>query len=245
MSPSPPSHYELYYWPTLQGRGELVRMVLEDAGAAYVDVARLPPEQGGGFPAMKRFLEGRGPELAPFAPPFLRDNDLVIAQTALILQYLAPRLGLVPSDEKSRLRAHQIALTIGDLLAEVHDTHHPIGSGLYYEDQKPEAKRRSDEFVATRLPKFFNWFERALETTGHFVGDAVSYVDIELFQLVEGLRFAFPNAMKRVEPKCPRVVALHALVGARPRLAAYLASPRRLPFNQQGIFRSYPELDAR
>jgi glutathione S-transferase len=221
--------YELYYWPSIQGRGEFVRLALEDAGADYVDVARRPQ----GMKAMTVQLE-RNPL---FAPPFLRAGTVLLAQTALILHYLGPRLGLAPKGEAARLRLHQQQLTISDWLVEVHDTHHPIGGGLYYEDQKAEALRRAQDFRANRLPKFLGYFER-LERPR-----SPTYVELSLFQMIEGLRYAFPRAMARAEKKCPRLLALHAKVAQRPRLAAYLRSERRIAFNQQGIFRHYPELD--
>lgn len=238
--------YELYYWPDIQGRGEFVRLALEEAGADYVDVARFP-KRGGGIPALMRFLESRSVEHPPFAPPFLKAGDLVIAQTANILLFLGPRLGLVPKDEVSRLWAHQLQLTIADWVAEVHGAHHPISGGLYYEEQKREAKRRAVDFRAERLPKFLDYFEQVLKRNpkgaDYLVGKAVSYVDLSMFQMIAGLRYAFPQVMARLESKYLRLVALHDRVSARPRIAAYLKSPRRLPFNQQGIFRHYPELD--
>ena len=236
---------ELYYWPTIQGRGEFVRLLLEEAGAEYADVARTP----GGTAAMMRFLGRRKRGALPFAPPFVRIGDLVVSQTANILAVLAARLGLVPADEARRAEASQIALTIADLVGEVHDTHHPIAGSLYYEDQKPAAKRRARTFVAERLPKYLGWLEDVLARNrasgGRWlVGRDLSYVDLAAFQVVEGLRYAFPNAMARVERKVPRLVALHDRVAARPRIAGYLASSRRIAFNEDGIFRRYPELDS-
>jgi glutathione S-transferase len=232
--------YELYYWPEIQGRGEFIRLALEDASAAYVDVARQPR----GMAAMSRFLEGRSVKRPPFAPPFLKAGRVVIAQTANILFFLGVPLGLAPKDDAGRLWAHQLQLTIADWVGEVHDAHHPVASSLYYEEQKREAKRRAENFRAERLPKFLNYFEQVLERKRRVLGgNSVSYVDLSLFQMIEGLRYAFPRAMKKQERKYRRVIALHDQVAARTRLAAYLASERRLPFNQEGIFRHYPELD--
>jgi glutathione S-transferase len=233
--------YELYYWPGIQGRAEFVRLALEDAGADYVEVAREPR----GMSAMSRVMESPSIRRPPFAPPFLKAGKLVIAQTANILTFLGPRLGLAPKQEAGRLWAHQLQLTIADFVAEVHDSHHPIGGGLYYEDQKREAKRRAKDFTAERLPKFLGYFEQVLKRNGSrmLIGNAVSYVDLSLFQMIEGLRYAFPRAMTKQVRKHRRVIALHDRVAARPRLAGYLASGRRLPFNQEGIFRHYPELD--
>ena len=235
--------YELYYWPGIQGRGEFVRLALEDAGANYVEIARQPH----GMAAMSRVMESPSVKRPPFAPPFLKAGKLVIAQTANILLFLGRRLGLAPKQDVGRLWAHQLQLTIADWVAEVHDSHHPIAGSLYYEDQKREAKRRAADFIAERLPKFLSYFEQVLERNGSrvLVGNKVSYVDLSLFQMIEGLRYAFPRAMTKQEPKHRRVIALHDRVAARPRLAAYLASERRLPFNQEGIFRHYPELDDR
>lgn len=235
--------YELYYWPSIQGRGEFVRLALEDAEADYVDVAREPK----GMAAMMRFMESRSIKNPPFAPPFLKAGKLVIAQTANILFFLGPRLGLAPKNEPGRLWAHQLQLTIADWVAEAHDTHHPISGSLYYEDQKREAKRRAADFTAERMPKFFDYFEGILQRNskgnGFLLGRQFSYVDLSLFQMIEGLRYAFPKAMKKLEKKYRRALALRDRVAARPRIARYLDSPRRIPFNQEGIFRCYPELE--
>jgi glutathione S-transferase len=242
------TRYELFYWPTIQGRGEFIRLALEAAGAAYVDVARLPESKGGGVRAIMPFLRGEAAGLQPLAPPFLRDGKHVIAQTVNILQYLAPRLGLVPDDEASRVRALQLCLTLSDLADEAHDTHHPISVGLYYEDQKPEASRRAAHFVATRMPKFLLYFERILATSPenegrHLVGSDLSYADLFLFQLLIGLAYAFPRGMAHIAPALPLSLALRDRVAAHPRIAAYLVSERRIPFNEHGLFRRYPELD--
>ncbi|MEZ4394132.1 MAG: glutathione S-transferase [Polyangiales bacterium] len=232
--------YLLYYWPSIQGRGEFIRLALEDAGVEYVDVARGPD----GVAAIAALLRGEGVAgLAPFAVPALKHGDLVIAQVANALAYLAPRLGLVPDDEAARVRAHQLQLTVADLVAEAHDTHHPLSTAAYYEDQKPEARRAAAAFVTHRLPKFLKYFEGAVSAEGFSVGGAHAYVDLSLFQLVEGLRYAFPRAMAAHAGLYPRLAALRDRVASRPGVAAYLASPRRLAFNQNGIFRAYPELD--
>ena len=239
--------YELHYWPTIQGRGEFVRLALEAAGAPYVDVARGDEASGQGMRAMQHWLEDPGVVHPPFAPPFLQDGEVLVGQTAAILQYLGPRLGLVARSESARLWTHQIQLTIADMVSEAHDTHHPIGAGLYYEEQKGEARRRAEDFCGTRMPKFLHWFEAILlrnpAGSRHLVGNRLSYADLSLFQLVEGLRYAFPAAAERVLARTPHVVQLQARVAALPRIAAYLASERRLPFSEEGIFRRYPELD--
>lgn len=248
MRPSSETRYELYYWPQIPGRGEYVRLVFEAAGEPYVDVARLPEEDGGGVGAIVSMLKGRHEGPLPFAPPFLRVNDLVVAQTPLVCQLVAQRVGLVPKDEALQLEALQHALTIADLVTEAHDAHHPIGSGLYYEDQKDEARRRAEQFRDARLPKFLGYFERVIERNGagkglRPIGSDLSYVDLSLFHTIEGLRYAFPNAMRRHEGDVPRLLALHAAVAEHPSVAAYLRSERRLAFNEHGIFRHYPALD--
>ncbi len=236
--------YTLYYWPGIPGRGEFVRLAFEDAGAAYDDVGRRSAKEGGGVPALMRALEPAGAALTPFALPVLHHGDVVVAQTAAILMYVAPRIGVVPVDEASRLRAHQIQLTIADLCAEIHDAHHPIASSLYYEDQKREAARRTPLLLTERLPKYFRYLSGALEGRPWLLGDACSYVDLSVFHVVAGLRFAFPRALPELEAAHPRLAALHDDVAARPRIAAYLASPRRVAFNEHGLFRHYPALDA-
>ncbi|MEO7149917.1 MAG: glutathione S-transferase [Rhodanobacteraceae bacterium] len=239
--------YELHYWPTIQGRGEFVRLALEDAGADYVDVARLPEASGGGEAALLRFLEDKGGH-PPFAPPFLKAGRRVIAQTANILLFLGPRLGLAPNDETGRSWTHQLQLTMADLVAEIHDGHHPISGGLYYADQQPQAKQRTADLRRRRLPKYLGYFEHVLAVNARgrsrcLVGSATTYADLSLFQIVEGLRYAFPRIMRRLEQSLPLTIDLHDRIAARPGIAAYVASPRRIPFNNEGLFRRYPELD--
>jgi glutathione S-transferase len=232
--------YELFYWPTIQGRGEFIRLALEEAGAEYVDVAR----REGGMKTLLTALEVE--EYPSFAPPFLKADELTIGQVANILLYLGEQLGLAPHLGQGRLWTNQLQLTIADLVSEVHDTHHPISSSLYYEDQKPEAKRRAADFIDTRLPKYLGYFERILANPhprAWLVGEKLTYVDLSMFQVIEGLRYAFPKAMARIEPEYPNLLTLRDRVAARPNIAAYLASERRIPFNQHGIFRHYRELD--
>jgi len=233
--------YELYYWPEIQGRGEFVRLALEEAGARYVDVAR----RRGGEDKLMAVMNGPRTRHPPYAPPFLRAGTLLIAQTANILLYLGPRHGLAPKGEAGRLWTHQLQLTIADFVKEVHNTHHPIASALYYEQQRKEAARYTREFWKRRPQKYLGYFERVLARSGGpwLNGRRLSYADLSLFQMVEGLRYAFPRAMRRLERDIPGVVAVRDAVAERPRIAAYLASPRRIPFNEYGIFRNYAELD--
>jgi glutathione S-transferase len=232
--------YELYYWPSIQGRGEYVRLALEEAGAEYADVAR----SGSGMAAMMKMIQARS-GTPPFAPPFLKAGKLVVGQTANILLYLGSRNGLAPKAEAGRLWLHQLQLTIADLVLEVHDTHHPLGPSLYYEDQRAAAKKRTSEFWDERVPKYLGYFERLLqENRGAYItGRRITYVDLSLFQIVEGLRYAFPKRMKAFEREIPGLIALHDRVAVRPNIKAYLASDRRIAFNEDGIFRHYKALD--
>ena len=243
--------YQLHYWPRIQGRGEFVRLALEATGTPYLDVARGAETEGGGVGAMAPYLSGEATARPPFACPFLVDGKRVIGQTAAILLYLGPRLRLAGTSEADRLWTHQIQLTIADVVAEVHDLHHPVASTLYYEDQRVESLRRAQDFRKTRLPKFLRWFETVLERNArndgraapHLVGGRLGYADLSLFQVVEGLRYALPKAAGKALKKTPQIVALHEGVRRHKRIAAYLQSDRRLPFNEEGIFRHYPELD--
>lgn len=236
--------YELYYWPSSPGRGEFVRLALEEGEADYVDVAR----RNGGMPKMMQLMNGPRTATPPFAPPFLKSGKLVIAQTANILLYLGQQLSLAPANEAGRLWTNQLQLTIADFVVEAHDTHHPIASSLYYEDQKREAKRYAESFRKERVPKYFGYFEKVLarnpKGSRYLVGARLTYADLSLFEVVAGMRYAFPELMKRQEKKTPLVAALAERVAARPRVAAYLSSKRRLPYDQVGIFRHYAELDA-
>jgi glutathione S-transferase len=233
--------YELYYWPEIQGRGEYVRLALEEAGAAYIDVARGPRGSG----AMMKMMDAHNNGTPPFAPPFLKAGKLVIGQTANILLYLGARHRLAPKTEAGQLWVHQLQLTITDLVLEIHDTHHPLGPSLYYEDQKPPAKKRTADFWNERVPKYLGYFEQLLADNGgaHITGRKLTYVDLSLFQVVDGLRYAFPKRMGAFEGEIPGLVGLHDRVAARPNIKAYLQSERRIPYNEQGIFRRYRELD--
>ncbi|WP_375775591.1 glutathione S-transferase [Bradyrhizobium sp. ma5] len=233
-------HYQLYYWPMIQGRGEYVRLALEDAGAEYTDVAR----GKGGTGAMMKMMDARK-GTPPFAPPFLKSGQLVIGQTANILLYLGARHGLAPKAEAGKLWVHELQLTIADFVLEIHDTHHPLGPSLYYEDQKAPAKKRTEEFWKSRVPKYLGYFEDLVRANGggFVTGRRLTYVDLSLFQIVEGLRYAFPKRMAAFEKKVPRLIALRDRVAERPNIKAYLASARRIPFNEEGIFRRYKALD--
>ncbi|HZO22659.1 MAG TPA: glutathione S-transferase [Steroidobacteraceae bacterium] len=239
--------YRLYYWPSIQGRGEFVRLALEEAAADYIDVAR-QPGKGFGIPALMRLMDARRVEHAPFAPPFLQAGQQIVGQTANILLFLGARHALAPRSASGRLWIHQLQLTIADFVAEAHDTHHPVAAGLYYEDQKPEARRRAEDFRNSRMPKFLGYFEHLLahNTRGPYLcGARLSYADLSVFQMVAGLDYAFPRAMASAARHYKRILTLSRAVQDRPRIAAYLASDRRIPFNQEGIYRQYPELDAR
>jgi glutathione S-transferase len=239
--------YALYYWPGIQGRGEFVRLALEESAADYVDMALVPEEQGGGVAGLEKYLEDEDVARPPFAPPFLKAGRQLIGQTANILFFLGSRLGLAPKDAAGKLWTHQLQLTITDFVAEIHDTHHPIGNSLYYEQQKREAKRRTKDFLANRLPKFLGYFERVLERNGsrkgRLIGSQLTYVDLSLAQVIAGLNYALPAATRKALRTHARVRALHEDVFARPRIKRYLASERRLAFNNEDIFRRYRELD--
>ena len=232
--------YELYYWPGIQGRGEYVRLALEEASADYADVAR--SERG--MAAMIRIMEART-GTPPFAPPFLKSGQLVIGQTANILLYLGSRHGLAPKAERARLWVHQLQLTVADFVLETHDTHHPLGPSLYYEEQRGPAKKRTEEFWQERVPKYLGYFERLLKSNNgsYLTGRRLTYADLSLFQIVEGLRYAFPKRMKAFEREIAGLIDLHDRVAARPNIKAYLSSDRRIAFNEDGIFRRYKELD--
>ena len=239
--------YELYYWPTIQGRGEFVRLALEEAAAAYRDVAR-ESGRGAGVASLVHFLQGRATERPPFAPPFLRAGRLIVGQTANILQFLGPRHALAPKSQSARLWLHELQLTIADLVAEVHDTHHPVAVSLYYEDQKKEARRKAADFLKNRMTKYLGYFEKILASNPrgnrYLLGAKLTYADLSLFQIVAGLSYAFPNTMASAARKHRHLFALHARIQERPRIAAYLESARRIPFNEDGIFRHYPELES-
>jgi len=238
--------YELHYWPGIQGRGEFIRLAFEDAGVEYVDIAIVAEDEGGGVRAMNRYLQGEDVERPPFAPPFLKAGRQLIGQTPNILLFLGPRLGLAPRDAAGRTWTHQLQLTLGDFVNEIHDVHHPLGPTLYYEDQKTESRKRADEFRKSRLPKYLGYFERVLARNrargGWLVGDQATYADLSLAQIVAGLRYAFPRSAESALRECPRIARLHDRVFARPRIKRYVKSKRRLAFNNDDLFRRYPEL---
>jgi glutathione S-transferase len=238
--------YALYYWPSLPGRGEFVRLILEQAGVPYDDVARRPKQEGGGPAAIMQILAAPGPGLQPLAPPVLVHGNVRLAQMPNICAYLGARHGLAPSDELGRFEAMQLQLTLADLITEAHDTHHPVGKHLYYEQQKAEALRCALGFVDQRMPKFLRYFEAVLQQNQpgqHLVGDALSYVDLSMNHVLRGLEYAFPSAFAHWSREIPGLLALRDRVDALPNIAAYRASTRCLPFGEQGIFRFYQELD--
>lgn len=235
--------YKLYYWPTIQGRGEFVRLALEEADVPYVDVAR----GKGGLKAMTELIAGGSDPRAAFAPPILQAGELMIGQTANILMFLGARHKLAPRSEAGRLWCNQLQLTIADIVGEAHDTHHPISVNMYYEEQARESKARARDFASERIPKYLDYFEDVLRANqsrgGWIVGSRLTYVDLSLFQLLDGLRYAFPKAMAAYDGRWPGLQRMAGRVAARPRIAAYLASKRRLANNEDDVFRHYPELE--
>jgi len=231
--------YKLWYWPSIQGRGEFVRLAMEAAGIDYVDCAR---EQGAD--ALVADLQSRNGR-APFAPPYLVADGTAITQVANILLFLGERHDLAPSAIADRYWLHQLQLTIADMVAEVHNVHHPVAASAYYEEQKPEALRAAAQFRDERMPKFLAHFDAAAACNpGEWVIDRRwTYADCSLFQLVEGLRYMFPERMAALERDYPNLLRVHDLVAELPGIHTYLRSNRRLPFNTDGIFRHYPELD--
>ena len=197
---------------------------------------------------MLALLHGEGTSHIPFAPPFLRDGGVIVSHAAAILLYP----GRADRTRANRRRTGAYGRTryraITDIVAEVYNSHHPIDADKWFHEQKDAAIARAAVFRRDRMPKYsFGWFERLLAANpagvDHLVGGFVTYADLSLFQLVEGLRFAFPLASERTLARLPRVTALHKAMAERPRLKAYLASERRVPFKETGIFRRYPELD--
>jgi glutathione S-transferase len=232
--------YDLWYWPDIQGRGEFVRLVLEGAGIAYRDRAR----EDGAEALVKDLAARKG--FRPFAPPYLVDGDFAIAQVAHILAWLTDKHALGSGDLATDLQLIQLQLTVTDAVAEVHDVHHPVGADKYYHEQKDEALRAAASFRNARMPRYLGYFESALGVNGgpFVLGAKWSHVDTSLFQLVEGLTYAFPLRMAALKPDYPRLHAVRDAVATIDGIAAYLASGRRIPFNEDGIFRHYPELDA-
>jgi len=241
MSPT----YRLYYWPNLPGRGEFIRLVLEQAGAKYVDIARQPEAEGGGMPPLMALRYGQGEGQPAYAPPVLRAGDFWLAQTPAICDYLAAIHRLVPTEPQGRARALQVFLTIFDVLGEVHDTHHPISKARFYEDQKQAAKQNATSFLQDRLPNHMAYFDRVLSQAGgaYLLGHTLTYVDLAMYQLLLGLKHAFPKGASQVLTQTPGLSALFDKVAAQPRVAAFKASDRSVAFSNDGIFRNYPELD--
>lgn len=246
-----PMTIHLYYWPTIQGRGEFIRLALEATGTAYLDIVRQTEEAGGGTENMLQFLNQISATRPAFAPPVLVDNsegeEIIVSQTANILLHLGPKLGLAPEDDRNALWLHQIQLTLMDFLVEIHDNHHPIAKELVYEDQIQESKSRAGYFVKTRLPKFLTYLEKVYGNSGSqsafLLDSTLSYVDLSTFQIMDGLNFAFPKAMAAQSGDYPHLLELHNTVKNLPELSSYFSSDRRIPFNNFGIFRHYPELD--
>ncbi|KAL1639271.1 hypothetical protein SLS58_008113 [Diplodia intermedia] len=251
--------YELLYHPGIPGRGEYIRLVLEAAGTPYSEPAREKGKAGYDAvlatcsPSSTGDADGNPPV---FAPPALRvpgagrdGKALVIAQTPNIIQYLAPKVGLAPADEADALHASQIMLTALDLSNETHDSHHPIAVSLYYEDQKDAAKQRAKDFRENRIPKFFSYFERSLkgnEESGggkYLVGDKLTHADTTVWQVIDGLLFAFPKELEARKEEFPLIFGkFYPGIKEEKGLKEYLASDRRLKYSQ-GLYRHYPELD--
>lgn len=247
--------YKLIYWPSIPGRGEHIRLAFEATGTPYSDVSN---ESKDGISAVLEQISdknhGNENSPPPLAPPVLQHGDQVtISQTPNILLYLGPKLGLVPdttNDPIGIYHVNALALTALDGFSnEAHDTHHPIATGDYYEDQKPEALKKAKDYRAARLPKFLGYFQRVLDGPAsqggeYLYGGQLTYADLVLFGTLDGVTFAFPKrlAALRASGKYDKVFALYDRVKEHEKIKAYLASDRRQKFSN-GIYRHYPELD--
>lgn len=255
--------YELLYHPSIPGRGEFIRLCFEATGVPYTDVAN---EKSDGYSAVQaaciqKTTSPEGVEGNPpvFSPPALRvpgagkdgKQPLLISQTPNILMYLAERLGLAPDDEAATYHVYQLAFTALDLNNEVHDTHHPLAVAQYYEDQKEAALRKATDVRENRLPKFLGYFEanpKFNEKNGggagkYLVGDRLTFADLVVWQVLDGLFFAFPKEMEARKAEHEALLGgFYESVKQEGGLKEYLKSERRLPYSQ-GIFRYYPELD--
>ncbi|KJZ73419.1 hypothetical protein HIM_07213 [Hirsutella minnesotensis 3608] len=245
--------YELIYWPGLPGRGEFIRLLFEEAGVSYTDTAKNGDEQAVATVVDYMGPDNKGDANNPpiFASPVLKHGSLVLNQTPNILLYLAPKLGLAPAPGDDALfHLNQLVLTILDgLVNEVHETHHPIAVSRYYNEQKPEAKKRSKAFTDERLPKYLGYLQRVLEakTSGSgpwLYGDSLTFADLVLFQSIDGTNYAFPKTMANLKGsgKYDGVFKLYDAVKDRPKIKDYLASDRRAQYGE-GIWRHYPELE--
>lgn len=234
--------YTLYYWPSIPGRGEFVRLVLEALGAPYRDVAREESVEEGS--ALVQKMRQQAPfARRHFAPPLLEGDGVVLSQTPVICSWLGERHGLIPDGEQARVEGRVWQATIADIVNEVHALHHPIATSLYFEDQREEARRATREFCEERLDTWLEHLEGGISEEGPFLfGATLSHVDCALFQLVRGLRYALPGPMQARHTNIPRLSALCEAVAAQDRIARYLESARCIPFNEDGIFRHYPEL---
>ncbi|EJU05030.1 glutathione S-transferase C-terminal-like protein [Dacryopinax primogenitus] len=248
--------YILHYWGGIPGRGEYVRLAFEYAGVSYTD--------SNDSAKLLKTLRSTSP--SHFAPPMLElPNGKILSQTPAILNYLAPKLGLAgekgnllknaveDDDEREeaefeRSIVNQLVLTALDLCVEAHDSHHPIASSLYYEDQKQEALRRAEDFLKLRIPKYLAHFEETLRKNkvshSHLVGKTTTTADLVLFHVVDGLLYAFPRRMGALDKggKYKRVLKLHEKIMAEGGIKEYVESGRRRKFGV-GLFRHYPELD--
>jgi len=231
---------QLWYWPSIPGRGEFIRLPLEAAGVPYRDMAREL-----GADALMEDMEKRQGH-RPFAPPYIVDGGLVIGQVAHILTVLSDRHGFGAGELSRDLQLIQLQLDITDVVEEVHSVHHPLGVGKYYEEQKEAALIRAKEFREERMVKWLNHFEHELSLEGgpFVLGERWSHVDTSLSQLLRGLAYAFPRRSAALQGRYPRLQACREAVANLPGVAAYRASDRCIPFNKDGIFRHYPELDA-
>ncbi|KEY69018.1 hypothetical protein S7711_03320 [Stachybotrys chartarum IBT 7711] len=243
--------YELIYWPSAPGRGEPVRLLFEEAGVPYADTAKdagRAVETIQGLMAAEHLGDDSNPPV--FAPPLLRHGDLLINQLPNILLYLAPKLGLAPAAGPAVYHLNAIVLTLLDgFVNELHETHHPIATSQYYDDQKPEAKKRSKSYREERLPRFLGYAQRLLDakTSGDgpwLYGGSLTYADLVLFQGIHGTKYAFPKTVEKLQKsgKYDGVFALFDAVQERPNIKAYMASDRRVDYSQ-GIWRYYPELE--
>jgi len=233
MTPPPKDMWQILYWPAKDadgkvaagaGRAEYLRVLFEEAGVPYQDVT-----------AGLRAFFWQNLEAQPYpalAPPAIRKNNFILGQTAVCAKRLAMEFGFYPTDEDDAAHAEQIVTTVHEYIAEGRSAFHPVKNTMSYHDQKEEAKPYIAAFKADRLPRYMTNFERFLKANrgggGFFVGDSLSYVDLQVMVMLQVTRSQFPDAWEALDAK---LLKDHlAQMEARPRIKAYLLSDRKQPF---------------
>jgi glutathione S-transferase len=190
----------------IRGRAEVIRLIFEELGVAY-DEHRLNSAEE--WKTMK--------PSTPFGSlPIYEEGDLKFAQTQAIYRHIARTRDLYGKNEREHVECDVSAEAISEAIETL--------LRFFWE---PDYKDQFETFAAGPLTECMSylesWFTRSSSAALHWVGGGLTYVDFFAYRFLDEVDAFFPAVLAAL----PALKKFYSAFGARPRIAAYIASGRR------------------